>query len=655
DLLWSVSKLQKEMAQDPDLLILDCRNQVANPGPGDVVTNDGVKSIVTKKPGEIYTPYFEEHIAGAYYIDFFIFGDPNYPTDDTAVINTLRNLGIKKNTKICLYDTGIANPQGKVFFHLERLGLTNVHILDGGFPLWKSVGGAVDTVPSQARTPSTFSVTNYDDDIYAELAEMKTIWDEVKSDKLAGRTSKYALIDYREDPLYYGHKICPDAVRTGHMKWVKLLNWKTYFDSSTGKMLSQSEIDKLTRAAGGSPDKINVLICNKGWRTGLAYFALRYAGWPRANLVHFVGGVRAWTKEDPKDYPMVTEACYEAMDNMPPGTKYAKRFSGASAQVDSKLYCIGGYQVSSDPLKKVEVSDVVQAFDFSQPQGSEWSDVPSLPEPLAFSVGAALNGYVYVIGGINGGTDADIKNVVYRYDALKKVPSWEVRAPMPDGRFSYAAAAIHTVNQEMIYVFGGLKGTDGSEPVNYTNNLWAYDPSMDTWHKANIPGTKPHGRRCHALVAIDDTLYLLGGFYKTKDGGEVIGHDLDDIWTLDTMNMAQGWRKMAATLPHKIAGHYATVANGKIYVPGGWTMEGIMYDVYEYDPQKDTARQLMVNNHSACIGWPRYWYFIGSYGDEIATIGGYGGNPGYISTTDTSGFVHFHQPYVYDVSSSFDQ
>jgi thiosulfate/3-mercaptopyruvate sulfurtransferase len=654
DLVWSTSKLNDEMAKDQDLLILDCRKNIANPGPDDLVANYGSKATKTIRPGEIYTPYYVEHIKGSHYINFFIFGDPYYPADDTEVIKALRALGIKKNTKICLYDTAIANPQGKVFFHLERLGLTNVHILDGGLPLWKAVGGAVSDEPTKARKRTNFTPT-YDNSIYLEIDGMKQIWNEERDARKAGKKSGYALIDYREDPLYYGPKICPDAVRTGHMTYTTLLNWKTYFDSSTGKFKSQSAIDQLTRAAGGSPKKTNILICNKGWRTGLAYFALRYAGWPRSSLVHYVGGIRAWTKENPKHYPMVTEACYDARTNMPPGSKTAKRFSGASAQVDDLLYCIGGYKVSSDPEKKVEVCDTVQAFDFNPGGGPDWLDgLTPIPEPLAFSVGATIDDYIYVLGGIND--SIEIKSVVYRANTLNSPLVWETMAPMPDGRFSYAAAAVNTVNQQKIYVFGGLKSTDGNDPSSYASNLWAYDLQANAWEVLKPPKPRPHGRRCHALVAIDDTIYLLGGFYKNEQGGKIVGHDLDDIWSLDTLNVANGWQEMNATLPHKVAGHYAVYseATKNIYVPGGWTMEGIKYDVYEYDPAKDKARQLYVNKRSACIGWPRYWYFIGAYGDEIATIGGYGGGPGYISTTDHSGFTHFHQPYVYCVVSPFD-
>jgi hypothetical protein len=156
------------------------------------------------------------------------------------------------------------------------------------------------------------------------------------------------------------------------------------------------------------------------------------------------------------------------------------------------------------------------------------------------------------------------------------------------------------------------------------------------------------------MVALNDTLYVLGGFFYDDNLGS--GVDLRDIWSLDTANPTAWVQK--ADMPMDLAGHVAAVANtggvDNIYVLSGWSLDGIMYDVIEFDPVADTTRILKVNGRSASIGWPRYWYFIGASGSKIASIGGYGGSPSAINTCMNSGFTHFHQTYVYDVSNTFD-
>lgn len=251
DLLWSVAKLKAEMAKKGDLLILDCRKKIPD--------TTGKSGVSGTSLGETYLPYEVEHIDGSYWLDMFVFGDP-YPTAAGVQDNInaeLSTLGITANTTICLYDTGIANPQGKVFFQLERQGLTDVHILDGGLPNWIKVGEPVTDVVPAPRTPSGF-VGNIDDRSYCEIPRMKEIFDEIFTG--GPNAGDYTMTDFREGPLYYGHKICPDAIRHGHMPNCGFLCWQDYFDSSTGLLKSPATLEALSIGAGMIRGKTNVII-----------------------------------------------------------------------------------------------------------------------------------------------------------------------------------------------------------------------------------------------------------------------------------------------------------------------------------------------------------------------------------------------------------
>lgn len=359
-------------------------------------------------------------------------------------------------------------------------------------------------------------------------------------------------------------------------------------------------------------------------------------------MIHYVGGVREWTLEDPNIYPMDSDACYEVGAKMPPGDKASKRFSGAFVQVNSEVYCIGGYLVDPAPGT---VTDRNQAYDIAT---DTWRDgLAALPEPRAFNVGAAdSSGNVYVLGGVDD--LGVIRDTVYRYDPVGD--SWDdptLEAPLPVPCFSYAAASIG----DTLYVCGGLTSFVSGDPNSYSAKVYGYDTGTKLWDLTL--DDLPQGRRCHAMVAIGTTLYVLGGFYKTDD---VTGHDLRDVWALDTTNPAAVWTAMA-DLPFDIAGHTAAVTNNKIYILGGWTMDGIKYDVIEYDPfdgATGSSRILERDGHSASIGWPRYWIYTGAWLNDVVSIGGFGGGPGNIGTTPHSGMTHFNQVYVYDLTSPFD-
>ncbi len=251
DLLWSVARLKAEIASNGDLIILDCRKRIPD--------TTGVSGAPL---GETYTPYDVKHIAGSYWLDMFIFGDP-YPTQpstqQTQVIEPrLSELGITTSSTICLYDTGIANPQGKVFFQLERQGCTDVHILDGGLPNWEKVGEPVTDVPTPLPPNPPGFVAAIDNTSYAELADFKPIFDEIYN---AGpNAGDYTMTDFREGPLYYGHKICPDAIRHGHIPDCGFLCWQDYFDSSTGLLQSPATLEALSTGAGMKRGKTNVII-----------------------------------------------------------------------------------------------------------------------------------------------------------------------------------------------------------------------------------------------------------------------------------------------------------------------------------------------------------------------------------------------------------
>jgi len=53
ELLWSADRLTQEMAKDQDLLILDCRQKEANPGPAAKKNIISGNDILT---GELYRP-----------------------------------------------------------------------------------------------------------------------------------------------------------------------------------------------------------------------------------------------------------------------------------------------------------------------------------------------------------------------------------------------------------------------------------------------------------------------------------------------------------------------------------------------------------------------------------------------------------------------
>ncbi len=99
---------------------------------------------------------------------------------------------------------------------------------------------------------------------------------------------------------------------------------------------------------------------------------------------------------------------------------------------------------------------------------------------------AAVNGKVYVIGNLAGGSE------VLEYQPATDV--WRVHAPMPSPRFDFG---IHA-SSGLIYTFGGMGA----------RTLEVYDPAADRWLKKR---PMPIDNWCQVIAELNGRLYMIGG------------------------------------------------------------------------------------------------------------------------------------------------
>ena len=133
-LLISVDQLQ-EIIQNQQLpfLIFDCRFDLSQPAIG-------------------YEQFIKGHIPHARYVDLEknLSGPKNplqgrhpLPTPEEWA-QTRANLGISENTLVILYDFLENTYSARMWWMLKAVGHQHIHILNGGFSAWLSVGGKVE-------------------------------------------------------------------------------------------------------------------------------------------------------------------------------------------------------------------------------------------------------------------------------------------------------------------------------------------------------------------------------------------------------------------------------------------------------------------------------------------------------------------------------
>ncbi|MBI3971961.1 MAG: kelch-like protein [Chloroflexi bacterium] len=239
----------------------------------------------------------------------------------------------------------------------------------------------------------------------------------------------------------------------------------------------------------------------------------------------------------------------------------------AVAELDGRIYAIGGYPSTRRTVNTVQVYD---------PGRDAWDYAPPLPVPTHHTVAAAVGGTLYVIGGEISPTafaaQDTFVNTVYALDPA--MGEWSPRAPMPTARSAMAVGVI----DGRIYVAGGRPPRG--------NDFAIYDPAADAW---TVLPVLPTARNHLAAAAIGGKLYVAGGRFGGGVGSEMTA-------ALEIFDPQTNTWAAAAPLPQPRAGINGIAANGCFFVFGGEGNnahpQGVFPDVDLYDPAADAWHAL---------------------------------------------------------------
>ncbi|EDO48272.1 predicted protein, partial [Nematostella vectensis] len=162
-----------------------------------------------------------------------------------------------------------------------------------------------------------------------------------------------------------------------------------------------------------------------------------------------------------------------------------------TTSLNGNLYVIGGIEFGSESSRRR--CDTVQKYD---PTTNVWSLVAPISSRRSSVCAVSDNRYVYSIGGLG---DNDFQDVLERYDP--KLNTWTKLAPMTEKRG--CACGAHFGGK--IYVFGGTVDAFSRQAMR---SCEVYDIAVDQWHEI-APMRVP---RYHAGASLlRDRIYVLGG------------------------------------------------------------------------------------------------------------------------------------------------
>ena len=227
----------------------------------------------------------------------------------------------------------------------------------------------------------------------------------------------------------------------------------------------------------------------------------------------------------------------------------------ALAEVNRKIYLLGGYPASRQTARTVQVYDI---------SSNEWTLGPPLPQPNNHGMAAGVNGKVYLIGGqttdISEGPYVD---TVYELDPARG--TWVEKARMPTARSSGVAV----VHNGLIYVAGGRppRGSDFA----------VYNPMADHWEVLpNLPSQRNH----LTGAAINGRIHVVGGRLGQGLSAQMTtAHEVFDPLT--------GSWTTAAPMLRARSGMNGVMARGCFHVWGGEGPSGMFPDHDYYDPRSN--------------------------------------------------------------------
>ena len=229
------------------------------------------------------------------------------------------------------------------------------------------------------------------------------------------------------------------------------------------------------------------------------------------------------------------------------------------AELDDKIYVIGGY-----PASRITV-DTVQVYD-SAP--NTWQLTTPLLLGVNHSMPAVVNGKIYVIGGQTDASSAYV-NTVQEFDPA--TTNWTFKASMPTSRSAGAAAVIG----DLIYVAGGRSTATAQDfaVYNTTDNSWQTLMKM------------PTGRNHLAACAIDGKVYVTGG----RLGG---GFTSAMTNILEVYDPALNQWTTHAPMPTTRGGINGIAVNGDFFVFGGEGPAGVFDEMEMYVPTQNRWYEL---------------------------------------------------------------
>jgi N-acetylneuraminic acid mutarotase len=242
----------------------------------------------------------------------------------------------------------------------------------------------------------------------------------------------------------------------------------------------------------------------------------------------------------------------------------------AAAEYNGEVFVVGGLDKDGIPHATLEIY---------KPATATWRTGAMLPSPRHHLGVVRIGARIYAVGGFVGAFPGwSGTSDLWEYDPAAN--QWQRRASMPEPRGGHAAVAVNG----RIYVVGGVR--DHADPEHSAKTVLIYDPATDSW---TTGAPMLVGREHLAAAAIGNRVYVVGGRETTNQSQ--FGSTTTNFSTLEAYDVTTNTWQQLSPMPTARGGLFAEAWQGRLYVFGG-EFPAIFAQVEEYDPATNSWRQL---------------------------------------------------------------
>jgi thiosulfate/3-mercaptopyruvate sulfurtransferase len=215
--------------------------------------------------------YDAAHIPNARFFDLDEISDqrsalPHMAPPPEKFISRMRAMGVGDGHQVVVYDAAGLFSAARVWWTFRLMGKTDVAVLDGGLPKWRSEGREIEDMPPIVK------------DRHITVSRQNALVKDVTQVAHAAKLGEAEIVDARAAARFRGDAPEPrPGLRSGHIPGAKNVPFASVLNGD-GTMKTPAELRAVFEAAGVNLTKPVITSCGSGVTAAVLSLALERIG-----------------------------------------------------------------------------------------------------------------------------------------------------------------------------------------------------------------------------------------------------------------------------------------------------------------------------------------------------------------------------------------